>query len=441
VIASQPIWWGALPEQGAPFPGGTVQADFAIIGGGFAGLSAALHLLERRPGACVVVLEAERIGAGASGRTTGMLGPGVGQNLVGLIGRVGAERAQALYRATLRAVDDVCRLVREQAIDCELALSGQVVVGRTPAGRARLARQAQWMDQLELPVERLDTRALEQTIKLAPAARGRSVDDGRPAALKLAHAGTLHPGKLLAGLAERVRARGGVIYEGARVSAIGGNRPARLSIAGGGEVVASEVVVATAGYTSELGLLRGRVLPIQLQVLVTEPLTAEQRAAIGWAGREGVLDARRLFNYFRLDAQDRIVFGGGPPRYGRVDVAGERALQQLALELASTFELGDRPLEVAGGWTGVIGYVLDGLPAIARARGRACVTHVVGWCGHGVALSIASGAWVTRMLCDGAAPEDLPWYRDDPPGVPLAPVRKVAFDVAIGAMQLLDRWS
>lgn len=441
MIASQPIWWDALSEQGTPFPGGTVQADFAIVGGGFAGLSAALHLLERRPGACVIVLEADRIGAGASGRTTGMLGPGVGQSLVGLIERVGPERAQALYRATLRAVDDVCQLVREHAIDCELTLSGQLIVGRTPAGRARLARQAQWMDQLELPVERLDHRALDRTIRLAPAARGRDAGDGRPAALKLSQAGTLHPGKLLAGFAERVRARGGLIYERARVTAIGGNRPARLSIAGGGEVIAGEVVVATAGYTPELGLLRGRVLPVQLQVLVSEPLAAEQRAALGWAGREGVLDARRLFNYFRLDARDRIVFGGGPPRYGQTDVAGERALQRLAGELASTFELGDRPLRLAGGWTGVIGYVLDGLPAIARARGHACVTHVVGWCGHGVALSIASGAWVTRMLCDGAAPEDLPWYRDDPPGVPLAPLRKAAFGVAIGAMQLLDRWS
>jgi glycine/D-amino acid oxidase-like deaminating enzyme len=96
VIASRPTWWDALPEHATPFPGGTVQADFAIVGGGFAGLSAALHLLQRRPGACVVVLEGEHIGAGASGRTTGMLGPGVGQNLLGLIERVGPERAQAL---------------------------------------------------------------------------------------------------------------------------------------------------------------------------------------------------------------------------------------------------------------------------------------------------------------------------------------------------------
>lgn len=439
MIASAPTWWGALPEPCAPFPGGTLETDFAIIGGGFAGLSAALHLLERRPGARVVVLEAEHIGAGASGRTTGMLGPGVGQNLVGLIGRVGPERAQALYRATLRAVDDVRRLVVEQRIDCELAMTGQIIIGRTPAGRARLARQASWMERLELPVQRLGDRQLEQAIRLAAAPADR--DGMQLAALKLADAGTLHPGKLLAGLCARVLERGGVIHERARVVAIGGKRPARLEIAGGGELIAGEVIVATAGYTAELGLLRGRVLPVQLQVLVSEPLSAQQRAAIGWAGREGVLDARRLFNYFRLDAQDRIVFGGGPPRYGSTDHGSTRALERLSDELASTFALGDDRLRVAGGWTGMIGYVLDGLPAIARARGRSCVTHVVGWCGHGVALSIASGAWVTRLLCDGAAPEDLPWYRDDPPGVPLAPVRRAAFGVSVGAMQLLDRWS
>jgi gamma-glutamylputrescine oxidase len=433
MISSRPIWWDALPEPRACAPQGTLRADFAIVGAGFAGLSAALHLLERKPGARVIVLEADRVGAGASGRTTVMLGPGVGQNLLALIDRVGAARAQALYRATLRAVGDVQALVAAQRIECELAMTGQCIVGRSPAARARLERQARAMEELELPVERLDDAALAGSIRLAQLEAGSG-----PAALRLRDAGTLHPGKLLAGLAARVLERGGEIYEATRVAAISGERPARVELSGGACVLADEVIVATAGYTAELGLLRGRVLPVQLQVLVTEPLSAAERSAIGWGGREGMLDARRVFSYFRLDAQDRIVFGGGLPRYGHSEAGSARALDHLALELSRTFEV---PLRVAGGWTGVIGYVLDGLPAIARARGHAAVTHVVGWCGHGVALSIASGAWVTRMLCDGAVPEDLPWYRDAPPVVPFAPVRRVAFDVTVGAMQLLDRWS
>ena len=440
-----PIWSAALPAPAPPFPGGMVHADTAVVGGGLAGLSAALHLLRRRPGARVVVLEAGRIGAGASGRSTGMLGPGVGQSLVALVRRFGATRAQALYRATLRAVDDTARLARDEQIDCELTLAGQLLVATTAGGRRRVAAEAALLEAFSLPVERLDDDALSRRLRLArraPPSGGAAAS----AALRLPVAGTLHPGRLLAGLAAAVSARGGVIFEGARVAALdpapGG--ATHLAVAGGGAVHAAEVVVATAGYTPHLGLLRGRVLPVHLQALVTEPLDAAACAAIGWAGREGVVEARRIFDYFRLTADDRIVFGGGAPRYrwsGRTEdgaAAGDAALARLAAELGRTFPTEAR-LRVAGGWTGVIGYVVDALPAIERVRARPSVLQVLGWCGHGVALSVASGAWVAQLLCDGAAPEDLPWYRDTPPLVPLEPVRWLGFKATVGAMALLDR--
>ena len=67
------------------------------------------------------------------------------------------------------------------------------------------------------------------------------------------------------------------------------------------------------------------------------------------------------------------------------------------------------------------------------------MVHAVGWCGHGVALSLASGAWVTHILCDGAAPRISPWFRDNPPLIPFEPVRWLSFKAAVGAMSLLDR--
>lgn len=421
-----PIWADALPAPFPRFEGGTLRCDVAIVGGGLAGLSAALHLLTRRPGAKVVVLEADRIGAGASGRSTGMLGPGVGQSLPALVKSRGTAAAAALYRATLTAVGDVEALVAREGLDCELQRTGQLVIARTKGAEARVDGLAEVLTALGLPGLVLSADEVTQRLNV----------NGARKAVLLPHAGTLHPGKLLAALAQRVVARGGTILEGARVERVGLDQPVQLTLEGG-EVIAGEVVIATAGYTPGLGLLKGRVLPVHLQVLVTEPVDLQ---AIGWRGREGALDARRVFNYFRLTADDRIVFGGGAPRYrwaGAVDGGdAARALAALERELHATFPT---QLRVAGGWTGVIGYVADALPAIHRWSQNAAVLHAVGWCGHGVALSIASGAWVTKMLCDGATPADLPWYRPNPPLVPFEPLRWLSFRAAVGAMGLMDR--
>lgn len=451
MILSSPVWSSARPAPLPLWTGGTLRADVAVIGGGFTGLSAAHHILARRPGARVVVLESGRVGDGASGRTTGMLGPGVGQSLSALVRRFGPARARALYAATLRAVDDVDELLERERIECELIKSGQIVVARSPAGRARLAALTALLDRLKLPFEGLDDAALDRTIRVLPLkTNGRVVPD-HPAAVRLPNAGVLHPARLLAGLADRIQTRGGSILESARVAAIKpspkpGAAPVNLVMAGGGQVLADDVILATAGFTSDIDVLRGRVLPVHLQVLVTEPLDARARELIGWSGREGVLDARRLFTYFRLTADDRIVFGGGAPRYhwgGRttdVEQDSGSALDALERELHATFDP-RCALRVSGGWTGVIGYVLDALPAIHRMRGHPRVLHAVGWCGHGVALSIASGAWIAKILHDGAAPEDLPWYRDDPPRIPTEPLRWLSFRAAISAMSLMDRIS
>jgi glycine/D-amino acid oxidase-like deaminating enzyme len=440
VNTTAPIWADGAGRAFPTLPAGTTRADVAVIGGGFAGLSAAYHVLERRPGARVLVLEAGRLGAGASGRTTGILSPGVGQALGALVRRHGPARAKALYLATTRAVEDVVTLVAAERIACDLEMTGQLTVaGEQRASRARLAALAALHARLGLGVEMLDDDALERLIRLPGA---RRYDGAGPAAIRLPSAGTLHPMRLVAGLAERVSARGGTIAEGCRVRALGDRRPVRLDVDGERVVIADDVVVATSAYTPGLGLLHGRVLPVHLQVLVTAPLDHGARDALGWKGREALLDARRIFSYARLTADDRIVFGGGAPRYrwgggAEDDGRGAAALDALAGELRRTFGAVAPP--VAGGWTGVIDYVLDGLPAIQRLRGRPSVLHAVGWCGHGVALSVASGAWIASILCDGAVPEDLPWFRDDPPLLPLEPLRWLGFQATVRGMALLDR--
>jgi gamma-glutamylputrescine oxidase len=453
-VKAAPLWHDVGPIPATRFPGGTARADVAVVGGGLTGLSAAYHLLAAQPGLRVLVLEASEIGAGASGRNTGMLGPGVGQSLAALVGRLGPARAATLYRETLRAVAVARALIVEERIDCELQMSGQLLCARSAGDRRRLARQVELMAGMDLPVEALDDHAREEVLRL-PSAGGRA-EDG-PAALRLPHAGVLHPGKLVAGLAARVGARGGRVIAGARVTRIegGAGAPVRLGLAGGGAVVADQVVTATAGYTAGLGLLSGRVLPVHLQALATAPLPRETLAALGWRGREGVVEARRIFNYFRLTADDRLVFGGAAPRYhwgGRAPAAEiARAHATLRKALAACFPAGAGVAEVpiTHVWTGVIGYTLDALPVIGRDRARPRVVHAVGWCGHGLALSLASGAWVARLLdggLAGAGAKDLPldlaelaWFRAGAPALRGEALRWLSFRAAVGAMAVMDR--
>lgn len=440
-----PIWWDGAPTSAA-FPGGVHRADFAIIGGGLAGLSTAHHLLLRSPGARVLVIEAEQLAHGASGRSTGMLSPGVGQSVMALRARLGAARTKATYEATLRAVREVAELIASHHIDCELEMSGQLVIARSRSEQRRLAAVYEVMRELDLPVQRLDQQEAERVVRLRPR-RGGPVAGQGPSALRYPTAGVLHPGKLVQGLAARVRAAGGQVHERARVLAIeeeGATACLRLAA---GRILADRVIVAAAGYSAGLGHLYGRVLPVHLQALVTAPLDAEQRAAIGWSGREGILDGRRLFNYARLTRDDRIVMGGGRPRYrfggGASDGAGaDAALDSLERELHAMFPIAaGRPLQAERGWTGIIGYTVDALPSIARATGRSRTYHLLGWCGHGVALAVAAGAWMTCLLQEGAAPEDLPWFRAQPPLVPTELARWVGFQAAVGAMVAQDRWA
>lgn len=426
--------WGP-PVRTAPLdPTAGHEAEVVIVGGGLTGLSAAYHLLRARPGLDLLLVERDGLGAGATGRSTGMLTPGVGQDLPGQLRRLGPARARRMYEATLAAVRDAAALIAREAIECDLRLGGQLVLARGPGGRRRLQALGDALRRLELPCEPLDDEARAAALRVAWAP---SPGPG-PAALRLPVAGTLDPVALARGLAARVQALGGRVHTGTPVRLDG----ERLRLARGGAVRAERVVAAAGGLAPALGLQRGRVLPLVLRALATEPLSPEARAALGWAGGEGVIDSRRLFDYVRLTADDRVVFGAGRPAYrwgGRPgpDALGPRARAALETELGRLFPPGLAPA-VRSAWSGQIDYTLDGLPVVGFDRRRPRVLHAGGWCGHGIALSLASGAWVAALL-SGEAPADQPWLRAAAPWVPLEPARFLGVKVVLSAMAWQDR--
>ena len=210
--------------------------------------------------------------------------------------------------------------------------------------------------------------------------------------------------------------------------------------------MADDVVVATAGYTAGLGVLRGRVLPgAPAGAGDRAAAAASALAALGWPGREGVVEARRIFNYFRLTADDRLVFGGAAPRYhwrGRPPAGEARHLAgSLRRELAGVFPRGHRLRSVAGDERLERRHRIHaGRPpgASAAIASGPAVVHALGWCGHGLALSVASGAWIARMVFEDR-PLDGAWVRDRSPLLPGEAVRWLSFRAAVGAMAVMDR--
>jgi gamma-glutamylputrescine oxidase len=412
----------------------------AIVGGGLAGLSAAYHLLQARPDQSVVVLEAGRIGNGASLRSTGMLTPGVAQDAVFLIRRCGVRAARRLYEESLRSVDYVGELAASEGIECELRMTGQLIVAHGPRGRRRIQAHAHALERLGAPHALLSDDALERVIRLNARSRLRLQGDG-PGAIRLPRAGSLHPGRLLSGLANAIERKGGIIHEESPVIEIGRGSPVTLRLSNGRQVTASKVVLATNGYT-DVGPSRGRIIPLHLRLLVTQPISAAALQSLGWAGREGVIDSRRIFNYYRLTEDRRILFGGGPPRYrwagGPNDLrSGESDLEALSAQLRQVFPI---ELKVAGSWTGMIGMVPDSLPIIGPSPGNPSVVCMGGWCGHGIALSVMAGRWVTDIVHNGKPPWDSPWFRSGSPTFPTEPLRWTGTRAAIWCFGAMDRW-
>ncbi len=418
--------WGPAPWAPPPLGPPSGRAEVVVIGGGFAGLSTALHLVRARPGLDVRVLEVGRLGAGASGRATGMLGPGVAGSILDLEARLGPDGARRAFAATLAAVEQVEALVAAEAIDCALEPTGQLHVALCPRHAARLGREAERLAALGFTAPLLDRAAVRRAVGT----------DAYHAALRLPGA-LLDPVRLLAGLARAAAARGVRLHEGVRVARVepapAPGRDVRVVCEDPAgrttTLTAPRVVVATNAGLPGLGLLAGRVVPLRAHALVTAPLGAERLAALGWAGREALIDRRTFFHYARLTPDGRLLLGGGRlagfgaegPRFGASaggDAGCAGATRARLVAEAEALFPALRPLQVDVAWSGPLAFTNDRLPVVGPLADAPGVLALGGWCGHGLALSVSAGAAVAEAVVRGAPPAEqaeLPWWRGTAP--------------------------
>ncbi|QFS81974.1 Gamma-glutamylputrescine oxidoreductase [Roseivivax sp. THAF40] len=367
-----------LPDAAPPLRGET-HADVCVVGGGYTGLSAALHLAEA--GMDVVLLEAHRAGFGASGRNGGQLGSGqrVDQmSLEALVGREDARRCWALGEEAKALVKD---LIARHGIDCYLR-PGVAEAASSEKGVRELAHYAAHMaEHYDYP--HIETFAAEDWHALcpSPAYRGGILDHD---------AAHLHPLRFALGLAEVCRHAGVRIFETSRVHHVEDRTPALVQT-DSGRVTADHVVLAANGYLGGLsGDVAQRVMPINNFIVATEPLGADAAKVLG---RDvAVADDRFVVNYFRLSHDQRLLFGGGES-YGYRFPADIRAV--VSKPMLQVFpHLKDVRLTHA--WGGTLAITMKRLPYLARPGKR--ILSASGYSGHGVGTATHAGRLMAQAI-------------------------------------------
>ena len=384
------------------------QADVAIVGGGFTGLSAALALAKR--GAKVAVLEAgERVAAEASGRNGGHVNNGLAVDYADVAAKFGAERARAWYRAYDDAVDTVARLVREEAIDCDFLRHGKLKLATRPGQMAALQRSA----------ERLVGDGVDTDVEILDAARVRAeVQSERfHGGLLYKRSGQMHMGRFAEGLAAAAERSGAQIHTGTavqRIERLGSGHAHKLHTSQG-TLSAQQVLLATGatrhgGYGS-FGWLRRRIVPIGSFIVVTEPLGAERAQAL-LAARRTYTTVANIHHYFRLTTDHRLVFGGRA-RFAVSSPQSDAASGEiLRAGLAETFpQLGEVRLDYC--WGGLVDMTQDRLPHAGERHG---LYYAMGYSGHGTQMSVHMGQRMAAVMGGDALAN--PWADRNWPAIP-----------------------
>jgi glycine/D-amino acid oxidase-like deaminating enzyme len=431
--AGRALWADtAPPAPPRPPLAGDTTADVVVVGGGLTGLWTAHYLAEADPSLRIVVLEAETVGYGASGRNGGWcsaLFPASLDSLAAMGGRAGALAQHAAMRDSVREVADAADGL---GIDAHVARGGTIALVRSPAqlsrAQAEVAHARSWGVSEE-----------ELSLLDAATARARLDASGTIAATYTPDCAAIHPLRLVRGLADSLDQRGVVVHEHTRVTAIA---PGRVTTPAG-TVTAGTVVRATEGYTPGLPGHRREVIPVYSLVIATEPLPAATWERIGLRERETFTDHRHLIVYGQRTADDRLVFGGrGAPYHlgSRISPAFDRddrvfaALRATLVELFPTLS----DVRITHAWGGPLGISRDWCASVGLDRGTG-LAWAGGYVGDGVSTTNLAG----RTLRDLVLERDteltrLPWVNHHSRRWEPEPLRWLGVNAGLRAMTWAD---
>ncbi|WP_021594757.1 MULTISPECIES: NAD(P)/FAD-dependent oxidoreductase [Actinomadura] len=446
--APEPFW---LQDPGRPDAGpaltGAQACDLAVVGGGYSGLWTALLAKERDPSLDVVVLEGGRIGAAASGRNGGFCAASLTHGLENGLGRW-PDDMHTLERLGWDNLRAIAGTLTRYGIDAEWE----------PSGEMSVATEEWQVPALEEAAEKAYEHGWEP-ILLGPEAVRAEVDSPTYLAglWDRDAVAMVHPAKLAWGLADACRSLGVRVYEHTRVTrlrsdarrltltcaATADGRPAR------GTLTARRVALGTGAHPPVLRRLRGFVVPVYDYALVTEPLTAGQREAVGWRHRQGLGDSANRFHYYRLTADDRILWGGYDAVYhfGNGMRPGLERRPATYATLARNFFTTFPQLEgirFSNAWGGVI----DTCTRFCAFYGTACdgrLAYAAGYTGLGVGATRFGADVMLDLLRVGLAPGEetertrLRMVRSRPVPFPPEPLRYGVIELTRREIARADR--
>ena len=434
-IESSCFWMAGRPAREPDPPlRGEISVDFAIVGGGYTGLWTALFLKELEPSASVCVLEQELVGFGGSGRNAGIAGESLDHSHELAIAHFGLDEARTMARVGRENLAAMESWLAARGVDAAFERTGQLVMALSDAHLRSLRASLDAARRVGIEDFRLLTRDEARAELDGPLYLG---------ALLMPRNALVDPVRLAEGL------RGQAIREGVRVFERTPVRGIEIGVTGvrvaasEGSVRARRVVLATNAYSHHLRpALARRFLPLYDYVLVSEPLPAASRAAIGWRARRGVVDARAFFNYYRLTRDDRILFGTSEAAYypgNRVDAACDRSPSHFE-SLRASFR---RHFPALAGlrfpfaWGGPIASTTRLTPFFGVAGGR--LAYGLGYTGHGIGSTRVAGRILAELTLErrGGLTE-LDMVRRPPFPYPPEPLRSLAVRSVTRALRRVD---
>ncbi|WP_428028831.1 NAD(P)/FAD-dependent oxidoreductase [Ancylobacter sp.] len=363
-------WYAATANRFSPLPplqGGT-RADVCVIGGGYTGLSAALHMAEA--GLDVVLLEAARVGSGASGRNGGQIHSGQRRDQDWLEARVGLDDAKSLWRLAEDAKALLHDLIKRHAIECDLR-PGLIEADHKPGYVAHSHAYARKLNDVydypdAAPLSREELREMVGS----DVYHGGMIDHG---------GGHLHPLNLALGLADAARRAGARLHEQSQALRIEEGAKVRV-ITAAGSVEADWVLECGDGLQDGLDRrVDTHVMPICNYIAATAPLGERAREII--SNGAAVADTRFVVNYYRLSGDGRLLFGGGESyRRGLRPNPGEFVRPYMLKIFPQLADVG-----IDYGWGGVLGITMTRLPFVRKLSPR--VLTAAGYSGQGVMLA------------------------------------------------------
>lgn len=391
----RPYWWDAAEPIAAGETALPEKIDVCIIGGGYTGLSCALELTKN--GVKCAVIDAERIGEGASSRSGGLVTGGIKLAMSNLTWKLGEERKHRLAAEAIGTLNFLDDLISREGIDCDFARVGRLTCAYSQKGYAQMASLTDRLAELTgEPVYMLPRERQREEIGSDFYCGGQVVEASA----------TLHPGKYVRGLAGAADRGGAILICNTRVTRLQKGAGHWTVGTDRGTIRADSVVLGTNGYTGkEMPWFRRRVVPVASFIIATEELPAGLAREL-LPNRRGIADSQRVLSYFRLSPDGKRVLWGG--RVGTSAMDPRESGRRLHERMCQVWpQLED--VRITHSWNGNVAFTFDLLPHLGTHNG---IHYALGCQGNGVAMQSWLGNQVARRIVNGVSDSafaDLPF--------------------------------